>query len=87
MNASDVILLSSLWEGSSNVIKEDMACNKPIVSTNVGDVKWLFGNEPGHFIAGFDAEEYANQLSLALNFAQTHGETQGITRIKNPVLS
>jgi len=39
--ASDVLLSTSKWEGSPNIIKEAMACNVPIVSTNVGDVAWL----------------------------------------------
>ena len=32
LNAANVVLLSSLWEGSPNVIKEAMACNTPISS-------------------------------------------------------
>lgn len=82
MNAADVVALSSLWEGSPNVIKEAMACNRPIVSTNVGDVEWLFGNEPGHFLAGFEVDDYASKLSLALAYAQEHNSTMGRERIE-----
>ncbi len=81
MNASDVILLSSLWEGSPNVIKEAMACNKPIVCTDVGDVRWLFGEEPGHFIAGSEVDNYANRLKDALGFSNTVGNTNGRARL------
>jgi teichuronic acid biosynthesis glycosyltransferase TuaC len=80
-NAADVVLLSSFWEGSPNVIKEAMACNRPIVATDVGDIRWLFGNTPGHFISGFSPEELAGKLKLAIEYSKKHGQTQGRSRI------
>lgn len=77
MNASELIVLTSLWEGSPNVIKEAMACNCAVVATDVGDLAWLFGNEPGHFLVGFDEHDVANKIKMALNFAEKMGKTHG----------
>jgi teichuronic acid biosynthesis glycosyltransferase TuaC len=64
-NAADVVLLTSLWEGSPNVIKEAMACNRPIVSTKVGDVEWLLDGVHGAYVCQHDAQEIATAIKQA----------------------
>lgn len=78
LSASDVVLLTSKWEGSPNVIKEAMACNCPIVATDVGDIKWLIGHTEGCYITSFDPKDVAEKLQMALNFNK---RTEGRDRI------
>jgi len=44
MNAADVLLVTSKHEGSPNIVKESMACNLPIISVDVGDVRLRLRN-------------------------------------------
>ncbi len=67
-NSSDVVLLTSFWEGSPNVIKEAMACDIPIVAVDVGDIRELIGNTTGCFVTTFEPEDIANKLELALDY-------------------
>jgi len=74
LNAADLLLSTSLWEGSPNIIKEAMACNCPIVSTDVGDVKWLLDGVEGCFITTNDPNDIANKIRKALDIK---GKTKG----------
>ena len=79
MCAADVLLLTSVSEGSPNVVKEAMACNCPVVSTDVGDVRWVTGGIPGTFVVPYgDVKALCDAVRSALDFG---GCTQGRERI------
>ena len=94
MNAADCQLLTSWSEGSPNVIKEAMACNCPIVTTDVGDVNERLENLEGCFVAktshpvtnpathALYAEENAEALAACVQSALQFGNrTKGHDRI------
>jgi glycosyltransferase involved in cell wall biosynthesis len=81
-NACDICLMTSINEGSPQFIKEAMACNKPIVSTNVGDVEWIFGETPGHFLTTDDPDAVAGSIINAFDFLAHKAETMGRRRLE-----
>jgi len=38
-NAADAVLITSKREGSPNAVREALACNRPVVATDVGDIR------------------------------------------------
>ncbi len=91
MNACDVFALPTKNEGSPQALKEAMACNCPIVATDVADIKHLLGDLPGHYLLPnkkgtpsdwvgdeTSVEEMAGLLKQALAF---EGRTEGRNRI------
>ena len=81
MNSVDVVVVTSFMEGSPNVVKEAMACNCPVVATKVGDIEWLFGDEPGYFLTSFDEKDCADQIIKAVQYSSEVGKTKGRERI------
>lgn len=69
MNAADCLLLTSEREGSPNVVKEAMACNLPVVSVDVGDVRERLEGVTPSEVCRNDTE-----LRLALSAILNRGE-------------
>jgi teichuronic acid biosynthesis glycosyltransferase TuaC len=70
MNASNALLLPSMYEGSPNVVKEAMACNVPVVATDVGDVSQVIGHTKGCAVCSSDPDALAAGLEVALRHTE-----------------
>jgi len=69
INASDLHLLTSDFEGSPNSIKECLACNIPVVSTPVGNVSDMLSGVEGSYVAStFKPDELAELSDRSLHF-------------------
>lgn len=74
MHNCKTLLLTSIREGSPQVVKEAMACGCPIVSVDVGDVaERLDQMEGGYVVSSRDPHEVAKALEHAIRFGRTKG--------------
>ena len=97
MCACDLFALPSHSEGSPQALKEAMACNCPCLATDIADVRYLFGYEPGHFILRnprktherWDADEKSldEMVELLKEALAFKGRTQGRERMLKLELS
>jgi len=78
INASNALILSSISEGSPNIVKEAMACNIPVVATHVGDVAEITGHTEGCSVCLHNPDDLAAGIERAL---QHRGSTSGRTDI------
>jgi len=84
LNAADVLLMTSLQEGSPNIVKEAMACNLPVVTVPCGDVaERLAGVTPGG-VYPYDTVQLAEGIRAVLRAGRRSNgrqqlESQGLT--------
>jgi len=73
--ACDVMILTSEWEGSPNVVKEAMAATLPSVAFDVGDVAWLCGGTEFHrVVPRRDVDAMTREVLALLSRAGERGD-------------
>ena len=70
-SAADAMILCSDWEGSPTSVKEALACDLPVVATDVGDVREIVRGVPGTSLCTQDVGEIARALRAALAVPRT----------------
>ena len=66
LNAADCLLCTSDSEGSPTIVKEAMACNLPVVSVDVGDVRERLANVENCLVLPRDPDVLAQGLATVL---------------------
>jgi glycosyltransferase involved in cell wall biosynthesis len=79
LNAVDFLLMTSISEGSPQIIKEAMACNCPIVTTDVGDVRKIIGPTVGCFITSYSPRDIGQNMDKVIQIGK---RTNGRKRMK-----
>ena len=79
----DCLLMTSFSEGSPQIIKEALACNVPIVSTNVGDVQLLLADVKNcSVINSFDTNLFVDKIKHLIYLNPSERNTNGLIKIK-----
>jgi len=87
LNACNLLLLTSKTEGSPQIIKEAMACNCPIVATDVGDIGDVIGKTEGCYITSFDHDEVTEKIKLAIKFDRRTNGREQIEYLDNNIIA
>lgn len=82
MNAANVLVVPSRYEGSPNVVKEALACNLPVVATDVGDVRELIGNIPGCKIAERKPEAFSDAIRQLMTRTESFNGRKAIGHLR-----
>lgn len=88
LSACNALLLTSKHEGSPTIVKEALACNLPIVSTDVGDVLERIGAIEGCEVCADDRPEtIAAALTRVLSRSQRINGRQAVLELDEKLLA
>ena len=79
MCGCDMLLLPSKSEGSPQVVKEAMACNCPVVATDVADIAHLLHGVKNSYVTSFDPADVADKIARVIRSGE---RSDGLYRIQ-----
>jgi glycosyltransferase involved in cell wall biosynthesis len=87
INASDVLVVTSLYESGPMVVKEAMSCNVPIVSVNVGDVQNLLKNVQNCFVTSNSLQDICEAIVTVLDSGERSTGREKIFKLGLDIIS
>jgi teichuronic acid biosynthesis glycosyltransferase TuaC len=87
MNACDALVFTSYMEGSPNIVKQAMACNLPIVSTDVGDVREIIRATKGCYVCKPDVGDFVERLAEILRHRERTKGREKVQHLGGPEVS
>ncbi|MBD2752583.1 glycosyltransferase [Spirosoma validum] len=87
LTAVDLALITSFSEGSSQFLKEALACNCPVVSTDVGDARVVMGNIEGCYITSYKPDDVAASIRSALTYQSPLQSRDHMGRFDNQLIA
>lgn len=79
LNGCDMLLLPTKSEGSPQVLKEAMACNCPVVATDVADIAFLLEGVTNSYVTTFDPKDVSDKIQRVIDCGE---RTNGRERIE-----
>lgn len=91
MNAADAMIMTSKHEGSPNSVKEAMACNLPVVTTDVGDVGERLAAVTPSYVCQSDEELVEGLVDVLDRRTRSNGrkhvESLGVDRMAERIVA
>lgn len=69
LNMSDLLILSSAWEGFGLVVAEAMSCERVVIATDCGGVKEVVG-DTDFLVPPQQSQQLADKINTILNFTE-----------------
>jgi glycosyltransferase involved in cell wall biosynthesis len=83
LSAVDAALMTSYTEGSPQFIKEALACNCPVIATDVGDAHHWIANVEGCYLTSYEPADVADNLNKALNHSSPIQGREAVQSLDN----